>query len=55
MLRGTTGTDLTAELKCIKPEISIILYSGQQPDRPENVDVFINKNVPTQYFLDLCA
>ncbi|MCU1269201.1 MAG: hypothetical protein JWN74_495 [Acidobacteriaceae bacterium] len=53
MLHGTTGTALAGELKLIKPEVPVILYSGQQPDTLENVDVFINKNVSTQDFLAL--
>ena len=53
MLRGTTGTALAGELKQIKPDVPIILHSGQQPDTLENVDVFINKEVSTQEFLAL--
>jgi CheY-like chemotaxis protein len=51
LLRGATGSDLAGELKRIKPEIPVILYSGQQPDKLENIDVYINKNTSTQDFL----
>jgi len=53
MLHDTTGTAVAGELKKIKPEVPVILYSGQQPGTLENVDVFINKNVSTQDFLGL--
>lgn len=53
MLHGTTGTALAGELKRIKPDVPVVLYSGKQPDELENVDVFINKNVSTQDFLVL--
>lgn len=48
MLRGTTGTDFVSEMKHIKPDVPVVLYSGKQPDALENVDVFINKDVSTQ-------
>ena len=53
MLRGTTGTALAAEMKLIKPDVPVVLYSGQQPETLTNVDVFIKKDVSTQDFLGL--
>jgi CheY-like chemotaxis protein len=53
MLRGTTGTSLAAQMKRIKPDVPVVLYSGLQPERLTNVDLFINKNVSTHDFLGL--
>jgi hypothetical protein len=32
MLHGTTGTELAKQMKKIKPDVPIILFSGAMPD-----------------------
>jgi hypothetical protein len=51
MLRGATGTEIAAKMKQIRPDVPIIIHSGTNPDSMKNVDVFINKDVPTANFL----
>jgi CheY-like chemotaxis protein len=51
MLQGTTGTELAKELKKIKADVPIILFSGTLPRRLDGVDVYINKGEPTSEFL----
>jgi CheY-like chemotaxis protein len=53
MLRGTTGTQLAGELKKIKPEVPVVLYSGNSPESLENVDCFIAKSEPVPRFLTM--
>lgn len=53
MLQGTTGTDLATEMKKIKPDVPIILFSGAMPDRLAGVDVYVNKGEPTSSFLNI--
>ena len=53
MLRGTTGTQVAAQMKKIKPDVPIVLHSGSNPDTMKNVDGFINKGVPTARFLTM--
>jgi CheY-like chemotaxis protein len=50
-LHGTTGAKLASEMKTIKPDVPIILYSGTVPDKLLGADVFINKNETVQSFL----
>ena len=51
MLHNTTGTELAKQMKKIKPDVPVILFSGTIPERMEAVDVFINKGQPTAEFL----
>ena len=53
MLQGTTGTELAKEMKKIKPDVPIILFSGSNPERLNCVDVFVNKGEPTSTFLNI--
>jgi CheY-like chemotaxis protein len=53
MLRGTTGTELASEMKKVKPDVPIILFSGTLPEHLENVDVYVNKGEPTAIFLGI--
>jgi CheY-like chemotaxis protein len=53
MLQGTTGTKLAIEMKKIKPDVPIILFSGNIPEHLNNVDVYINKGEPTPIFLGI--
>ena len=50
-LHGTTGAQLAREMKRLKPDVPIILYSGSVPDRLLGADVFINKNESVHTFL----
>ena len=50
-LHGTTGAKLAKQMKEIKPDVPIILYSGTVPDKLLGADVFINKNETVQTFL----
>jgi len=52
MLRGTTGAALASEMKRIKADVPVVLYSGKS-DKLENADAFINKDVSTHDFLVL--
>src|SRR5438270_13589513 len=52
-LRGTTGTFLAKQMKKIKRDVPIILYSGKPPKTMRNVDGFINKDESVPRFLSL--
>jgi len=51
MLGGTTGTKLAADLKKVKPDVPVVLYSGRSPESLQNVDCFIAKSEPVPQFL----
>jgi len=51
MLGGVTGTELSAELKKIRPNVPVVLYSGAPPPTMQNVDCFILKDEPVETFL----
>jgi hypothetical protein len=51
MLQGTRGTGLAQEMKKIKPDVPVILFSGTSPQNLKGVDVYINKGEPTAFFL----
>lgn len=51
LLQGTNGTQLAVQMKKIKPDVPIILFSGTVPEHFDGVDVFINKGEPTAEFL----
>jgi DNA-binding response OmpR family regulator len=53
MLQGTTGTELAREMKKIKPNVPIILFSGAVPQSLNAVDVYVNKGEPTAKFLGI--
>jgi CheY-like chemotaxis protein len=53
MLQGTTGAELVKEMKRIKPEVPVILFSGTIPQRLNGVDVYINKGEATATFLSI--
>ena len=53
MLRGTTGVQLSRQMKAIKPDVPVVIYSGNLPDSMENVDAFINKDEPTATFVQM--
>ena len=45
LLEGTTGTELAAEMKRLKPTIPIVIMSGmvEEPEGMEQADLFIWK------------
>jgi CheY-like chemotaxis protein len=53
MLRGTTGTELAEQMKKIKPNVPVILFSGNAPEHLNHVDVYVNKGEPTAFFLGI--
>lgn len=53
LLRGTTGVELAKNMKKLKPEVPIILFSGSAPQTLDGVDVYINKGEPTDKFLSI--
>jgi DNA-binding response OmpR family regulator len=53
MLQGTTGAELARDMKKIKPNVPIILFSGTVPQSLNAVDVYVNKGEPTAKFLGI--
>jgi DNA-binding NtrC family response regulator len=53
LLSGTTGTQLAAELKKLKPRVPVVLYSGAPPSTMGDVDCFILKGQPISEFLTI--
>ena len=51
MLSGRTGTALAKEMKQIRPDVPVILFSGSLPEKLENIDVHVNKGEETAVFL----
>lgn len=51
LLQGQSGTDLAKELKSIKHDVPIILYSGTMPTNLQSIDVYINKGESTSDFV----
>ncbi len=54
-LRGTTGTQLAAKMKKLKPEVPIVLYSGRPPESMNSVDCFIHKGDSVEHFLSMIS
>ena len=53
MLKGSTGIEVAKEMKKIKPDVPVILYSGTLPETIQHVDVFVNKGEPTSVLLKI--
>jgi len=53
LLQGTTGAQLARDMKKIKPNVPIILFSGAVPENFDGVDVYLNKSEPAAKFLDI--
>jgi CheY-like chemotaxis protein len=51
MLQGTTGLELAKEMKKIRPDVPIILFSGTVPPSMSDIDVYVNEGEPTAEFL----
>ncbi len=51
MLQGQSGIELAKELKSIKRDVPIILFSGAMPTNLQNIDVYIHKGESTFDFL----
>lgn len=51
MLQGTIGTELAKQMKKIKPDVPVIVFSGATPTKLDGVDIYVNKNEPTTEFL----
>lgn len=55
LLRGTTGAELAAQFKAVKPNVPVVLHSGTNPDSVRHVDAFIHKGEPVDTFVALIA
>jgi DNA-binding NtrC family response regulator len=57
LLEGTTGTELAAEMKRLKPAIPIVIMSGvvQEPEGMEHADLFIGKAEAPPIWLEKIA
>jgi CheY-like chemotaxis protein len=53
MLQGRTGVELAKEMKKMKPDVPIILFSGNIPLQLSNIDVYVNKGETTEEFLKI--
>jgi CheY-like chemotaxis protein len=53
MLQGSTGVELAAQMKKIKPDVPIVLFSGNLPKHLRSIDVYVNKGEPTDAFLNI--
>jgi CheY-like chemotaxis protein len=53
LLQGATGAQLARDMKKIKPQVPIILFSGVVPENLDAVDVYLNKVEPTAKFLEI--
>jgi len=53
LLQGVTGAQLARDMKKIKPQVPIILFSGAVPENLDGVDVYLNKAEPTAKFLEI--
>lgn len=53
VLQGTTGVQLAREIKNLKPDVPIILFSGTIPKSLLAIDVYVNKGEPTAKFLGI--
>jgi len=51
MLVGITGAELAAELKKLRPNVPVVLYSGAPPPTMQNVDCFMLKGEPVEKFV----
>jgi DNA-binding NtrC family response regulator len=50
-LKGETGNELAKNIKKIKRDVPVILYSGAIPGNLQNIDAYVNKGEPTATFL----
>lgn len=53
MLQGPVGADLAQNLKQIKPEVPVLLYSGNSPGSMRHIDAFLHKGEPVSRFLGM--
>jgi len=53
MLQGQTGTQLARQMKNLKSDVPIILFSGTNPATLHDIDVYVNKGEPTATFLNI--
>ena len=51
LLQGETGVELAKELKSVKRDVPIVLYSSTAPASLPNIDVYIRNNESTAAFL----
>lgn len=51
LFSANQSSELAREMKKIKPEVPIILFSSTVPQHFDGVDVYVNKGEPTAEFL----
>jgi DNA-binding NtrC family response regulator len=51
LLSANQPSELAREMKKIKPDVPIILFSSTVPQHFDGVDVYVNKREPTAQFL----
>ena len=51
MLQGPVGAQLAGQLKQIKRDVPVLLYSGNSPTSMQNIDAFLHKGEPVSRFL----
>ena len=53
LLEDTTGTQVAASMKQIKPDVPVVILSGliEEPEGMELVELFLSKAEPPQVFL----
>jgi DNA-binding NtrC family response regulator len=53
LLQGATGAQLARDMKKIKPQVPVILFSGAVLENLDGVDVYLNKSEPAAKFLEI--
>jgi CheY-like chemotaxis protein len=51
MLKGSSGASLAQQLKKLKPDVPIVLHSGNSPESLRHIDAFVHKGEPVTTFL----
>ncbi len=55
LLGGMTGADLATEIKKIRKNLPLMLYSGGAPEKMGNVSCFLRKDEPVELFLSVVS
>ena len=53
VLRGKTGQGAAKQMKRIKPDVPLVLFSGTLPEKLDDIDVYVNKGEPTAVLLKI--
>jgi len=52
MLSGSSGVELAAQIKALKPTVPVVLHSGSPPENIRHVDGYIHKGEPVRQLLE---